>query len=109
MGWKNLNHAPGAMAAGRATALFKSLDELDAVALGAQHDDDPGVPYLRFTDSAQIVFDEWRAKLGSPPRSGEEHAVMESHLAKYHSLIASLALLSHLASGEKGLWVKRRY
>jgi hypothetical protein len=35
-------------------------------------------------------------------RSGDEHPALESHLAKYRSLVPSLALLIHLADGGQG-------
>jgi putative DNA primase/helicase len=35
-------------------------------------------------------------------RSGDEHPALESHLAKYRSLVPSLALLIHLADGAWG-------
>jgi putative DNA primase/helicase len=66
------------------------------------HDDHGnGVPYLRFADDAQPIFDGWRIGLETRLRSGEEHPAIEAHLAKYRSLIPSLALLIHLADGGK--------
>src|SRR5713101_7789800 len=48
-------------------------------------------PSLRFDAAAQELFDGWRAEL--------DHPVLLSHLAKYRSLLPSLALLFHLIDG----------
>jgi putative DNA primase/helicase len=77
---------------------------LDVATIGATiEDDDPAsIPFLRFTIEAQAIFDEWRGKLEHRLRSGELPTVMEAHLAKYRSLIPSLALLIHLADDGQG-------
>ena len=61
-----------------------------------------GIPFLRFTADAQEVFDAWREVLEVRLRTGEEHPVLESHIAKYRSLLPSLALLIHLANEDIG-------
>jgi len=43
------------------------------------------------------MFVEWRTELEHRVRSGEEAPMLESHFAKYRSLVPSLALLIHLA------------
>ena len=50
---------------------------------------------------AQEIFDDWRAKLEIRLRQNHEHPAIEAHLAKYRSLIPSLALLIHLADHGK--------
>jgi len=42
------------------------------------------------------LFDEWRSDLERKIRSRDEHPALEAHLAKYRSLMPSLALLFHL-------------
>jgi putative DNA primase/helicase len=80
------------------------IHELDPDSVGAERDSDSpdSIPYLRFDPFAQLEFDQWRAKLELRIRSGDEHEAFESHLAKYRSLIPSLALLIHLADVGRG-------
>jgi hypothetical protein len=54
------------------------------------------IPALRFTDEAQEVFDRWREELEAKLRTEELPPALESHLAKYRSLMPSLALIFHL-------------
>jgi RHS repeat-associated protein len=62
-----------------------------------------GTPWQQgIAEDAQKVFDEWRGGLERKVRSRNEHPAMESHLAKYRSLVPSLALLIHLADGGIG-------
>ena len=101
--WRNVDRWPDSAAKNHAYEVFTRLESLDLVDVGAQRDDeDDAIPYLRFTDHAQDIFDGWRDKLERRLRSGDEHSAMESHLAKYRSLIPSLALLIHLADDNKG-------
>jgi putative DNA primase/helicase len=101
--WRNVDRWPDTDAKGRAWEIFQQLDTLDPATIGAQQDDgDDGVPFVRFDQSAQALFDEWRSKLEVKVRSGDEHPALESHLAKYRSLVPSLALLIHLADGGQG-------
>ena len=81
----------------------ESADQLNPDEVGTSQDDHQSdIPFLHFTDATQEVFDTWRASLEKKVRSGEEHPAIESHLAKYRSLIPSLALIIHLADGECG-------
>ena len=41
-------------------------------------------------------FDAWRADLEQQLRAEEDHPVLLSHVAKYRSLVPSLALIVHL-------------
>lgn len=101
--WLNVDEWPDSTARKQAYEVFAQLDALTARNVGTVHDDEPGgIPYLRFSDEAQNVFDAWRATLELRIRSGDEHLAMESHLAKYRSLIPSIALLTHLADGGQG-------
>ncbi len=94
--WCNVDRPPNQSAKRRVDELFGRLDALDPNDIGAVQDDDP-LPYLRFDPAAQSLFDGWRTELELRLRSGTLHPVMEAHLAKYRSLIPSLALLCHLA------------
>src|SRR5206468_508035 len=90
---------------------------MDPTALGAEVDeqrDDP--PFLRFAPDAQELFDSWRHELENVKLRAEgQGPLIESHLAKYRSLMPSLALLFHvielvdgLASGPVTLGSARR-
>ena len=96
--WVNVDRYPDADEKARAYSIIERLDELDPATLGAE--EDPvlgGPPYLRFAPEAQDLFDTWRAELENEKlRTEHESPLIESHLAKYRSLMPSLALLFHL-------------
>jgi putative DNA primase/helicase len=101
--FRNVDRWPDTLARQRAWEVFQQLDALDPAARGATCPDaEDGVPSLRFAPEAQGLFDDWRSALEEKVRSGEEHPALESHLAKYRSLVPSLALLIHLADGGQG-------
>ena len=60
------------------------------------------MPYLRFSETAQQIFDEWRADLEHRLHDEDLPSSLQSHLSKYRSLIPSLALLIHLADTPEG-------
>lgn len=99
--WRNVDRWPQQHAKHVATEACRGLAQLDPTALDAEREDD-GIPFLRLDAAAQSVFDEWRADLERRLRSGQEHPALEAHLAKYRSLIPSLALIAHLVSGGAG-------
>jgi len=92
--WKNVDRSPDVAARARVRQIFESLDSLPIEALGAVTSGP--VPYVRFTDEAQDFFNQWRSDLETRIREGEEAPVMVAHLAKYRSLMPSLALLFFL-------------
>lgn len=96
--WRNVDRWPDGDAKNQAFALFERLDTLAPETLGAQVGDD-GLPYRRFSPEAQEFFDGWREALMTRLRAGGEHPALEAHLAKYPSLLPSLALLFHLVDG----------
>jgi hypothetical protein len=59
-------------------------------------------PFLRFEAAAQECFDAWRGDLEQTLRAEEDHPVLLSHVAKYRSLMPSLALIGHLIDGVAG-------
>ncbi|WP_231363219.1 MULTISPECIES: YfjI family protein [unclassified Thioalkalivibrio] len=100
--WKNVDRYPDREAKQAAYNLFARLNDIDASELGADTASD--IPALRFDADAQAVFDKWRAELEQrlrDPDSTEPDAFI-SHLAKFRSLVPSLALLYHLASDRTG-------
>jgi hypothetical protein len=101
-GWVNVDRWPDSDARKIAYEVFTRLNKLTATDIGAQPDEGlDGIPYVRFSPEAQEIFDEWRAKLEIRLRQDHEHSAIEAHLAKYRSLIPSLALLIHLADNGK--------
>jgi putative DNA primase/helicase len=93
--WTNVDRAPDIVAKNFIFSVFERLDALDAVAIGSKQIEGE-IPFLRFAADAQAIFDEWRADLERKLRTDDEHPVLVAHLAKYRSLMPSLALLFHL-------------
>jgi putative DNA primase/helicase len=101
--WRNVDRWPDTEARDRAFAIFRTLDSLEPSTFGAEVDDADGLPYLRFSGPAQGLFNEWRHKLENKKlRTEGESPLVESHLAKYRSLMPSLALLFHLVEVADG-------
>jgi putative DNA primase/helicase len=94
--WRNVDEWPDSAARDRAFETFQRLDVLSPTVLGITVED-LCLPFLRFDGAAQELFDRWRGDLMRRLRSGDEHPAFESHLAKYPSLMPSLALIFHLA------------
>lgn len=89
--WVNIDRWPDTDAKNRAYEIFKRIDSyeycLNPMALGSD------VPAIRFSPEGQQVFNLWRAELENRIRSGDLSPSMEAHLAKYRSLMPSLALI----------------
>lgn len=100
--WRNVDRWPDTQARQAARAIFTRLDNLDPPAIGARQEEGDIVPWLRFEPDAQAYFDEWREGLEHQLRDDDLHPALESHLAKFRSLIPSIALLSHLADHPEG-------
>ena len=83
---------PNAKARNRAYEIMEKLATLDAEEFGARREDDE-VPGIRFSEDAQNVFDAWRSEVEPRYRTGEYPEAIESHMLKYRSLFASLALI----------------
>ncbi len=100
--WKNVDRWPGTDARRSARAIYDRLDSFDPEALGATTEEGDPVPWLRFNPEAQREFDAWRERLERRLRADDIHPAIESHLAKYRSLVPSIALLSHLTDHPEG-------
>lgn len=98
--WRNVDRFPDSVAKRRVWETFQRLDAITAVDVSA--DLDGPIPFLRFEADAQNVYDEWRSVWEPRVRSGNEHPAVESHFAKYRSLVPTLALLIHLADEGRG-------
>jgi Protein of unknown function (DUF3987) len=84
---------PDAKARNRAYEVFEKLASLDAEKFGATAENEDALPCVRFSEEAQKIFDAWRAEVEPRYRSGAYPAAIESHMLKYRSLFASLALI----------------
>ena len=100
--WRNVDRWPDTTAKTQVFDLVCDLDEMTADAVDATKGKGDELPHLRFAPDAQSLFDDWLSNLETRLRGDELDPAMESHLAKYRSLIPSLALLIHLADGGVG-------
>lgn len=92
--WKMIDRWPDTTEKNRAYAIFSALaGEIP----GAETTGNADIPALRFTPDAQLVFNDWLQELENRLRKTEGLTpALESHLAKYRSLMPSLALIYHL-------------
>ena len=102
--WQIVDRWPDKDAKDLAWEVFQDLDRINSNDFDVQFDpfDQNPVPYLRFDSSAQDKFYDWMRFNENRMRSGEEHPALESHFAKYRSMVPSLALLIHLADKGTG-------
>lgn len=91
--WKNVDRRPDEEAQRQALRVFEYAAYLEVSAQKKFQE----ISVMRFSDDAQKIFDHWRESLESRLRSGViSSPAFESHLAKYRSLLPSLALLFRL-------------
>jgi putative DNA primase/helicase len=102
--WTNIDRYPDSDSKAKAYDALARLNELSPDSVSAERDnyDRDAVPFLRFDIDAQGIFDAWREDLETRLRGSAEHPAIESHLAKYRSLIPSIALIVHLLDGGSG-------
>ena len=92
--WQWVDQKPDAEAAEYIYKLLKIIDELDYGAIGAQLDGAGQYHYLRFAPEAtENVFKPWYTELKTVSIPNEGNLLIAEHLAKYPSLLASLALI----------------
>lgn len=89
--WINVDRWPNTQAKNRA---YMTLESLANISL--PHHQGEEVTAIRFDFGAQQVFNEWRDVLEERLRKGDLHPAFESHLAKYRSLMPSIALILYL-------------
>lgn len=95
--WRNVDRWPDTEAKTAAFEMYQRLKSLDPADFGAESDSNEEIPFLRFNVDAQGQFNDWRANLEHRLLAEDDHPAISSHLAKYRSLIPSLALLFHLS------------
>jgi putative DNA primase/helicase len=87
--WSYIDIPPNALAQAAAADVYRGIVQLD-----------PNEPLIfRFDDHAQAIFVEWYTLNQTRQRDDSESDLMQSHLAKYASLMPSIALLLALADG----------
>ena len=89
--WKYIDRPPNHEAIDRVNKVYQAIVEMDC--------DCPLI--LKFTPDAQALFQEWLTLLERRISGDELPSVMKAHLAKFRSLMPSLALLFALADGER--------
>ncbi|HVC90424.1 MAG TPA: YfjI family protein [Acidobacteriaceae bacterium] len=88
--WSYVDRAPDAMAAERAAEVYRRVAAMEV--------ENP--LRLQFDNAAQQMFIAWVTDLETRIRRDDTSPVMQAHLAKYRSLMPSLALLFSLADGK---------
>lgn len=102
--WEPVDRPPNEGAKERALAVLKRLylETADQFRSRYSPNGDGPVERVRFQERAQSIFDEWRNVFERRLRRGNDHQAFEAHLAKYRSLVPSLALLIHVAEQSSG-------
>ena len=91
-GWENIDRQPNEKACQKLTNLFNSIHKMR----------NTSPREYRFDDLALKEFVHWRTNLESRLRSGKINSLhFESHIAKYRSLIPSLALIFQVVNDLK--------
>jgi hypothetical protein len=97
-----IDQRPSVEAQHRMEALFEHIIEAKPDDFGAEQGDNGHTPYLRLNDEAYVLFRDWNVQNERRILSGDLHPAMESHLSKYNKLVLGLALICHIANGQKG-------
>jgi putative DNA primase/helicase len=100
--WTYVDRYPDAMAREMAAKVFQKLDDMTPDTVGARQDKingrAVGIPYLRFSTEAQVLFVDWYTNLEQRLATGEwADDLLKEHVSKYRGLMPSLALICHLA------------
>lgn len=94
--WQFVDTPINAQAKERAYRVVERLASMDFRQHGASGEENQRIPYYRFNDEAQFVFNEWLTDLETKLRQGNDEPVLIEHLGKYRSLMPALSLLFHL-------------
>lgn len=92
--WKNVDRLPNLIAREQAFEIFRRIDSF--VPFEPLSNEGFQITTIRFAKEAQKKFDEWFTALQNKLQSGDLGRALESHLAKYRSLLPSLALIFYL-------------
>ena len=95
--WRNVDRKPNLEAFNVAKEVFEAI-----ASIKIKSDQNTKIPGLHFSEEAQTIFTKWRENLEKQLRTKDSTVpVFESHLAKYRSLVPSLALIFHLVENYK--------
>lgn len=102
--WELVDRQPDEAALNAVSEIYEAIDQLrfqiprGTGLLDVLEPEENEVPAFRFSERAQQLFYDWLSELEARLRSPElsETPAFTSHLAKYRSLMPSLALLFHL-------------
>ena len=87
--WKNVDRQPNHGATDAVYSVIRRLVDMADT-------EEPKI--LRFSPEAQLIFNDWRYDLENTKLlNSDDHPALLAHLAKYRSLLPSLALIIHLA------------
>ena len=89
--WVNVDRWPDTEAKKRAYIVYERLSQLHLPIAENNH-----IPAIRFSPEAQLLFNDWRYQLEMKLRTGKLLPALESHLAKYRSLMPSIALILYI-------------
>jgi putative DNA primase/helicase len=101
--WQDIDREPNEDAFERVSEFFSWLDKLEGKQLSSEVSKKENIPGVRFSDEALEIFRTWRTTLENRLQSGElDNPAFEAHLAKYRSLVPTLALLFWLPEVAEG-------
>ena len=94
--WSLIDRKPNYEAKQRVVTIIRKLVDMDFVAQGAIKEPQDRFPYFHFDDESQEYFYLWLTELEKEKLRSDDHPILLEHLAKYRSLMPSLALVFHL-------------
>ncbi len=103
--WHIVDRAPDMAAREKAFSAMDRLTGVTGASAGADREE-KDVPCVHFDAAGQETFFDWlknhETKLGKMRRAGDESGALVAHLAKYRSLVPSLALVFELLDSGSG-------
>lgn len=99
--WQLVDEWPAKEAKNRAHEIIKAMANMDFIGAGATNG--TARPYFNFSEQGQAVFNEWLTELEAKIRQ-ETNPLISEHLAKYRSLMPSIALVLHLVDAAGDGW-----
>lgn len=106
--WKLVDTPINTVAKEQAYRVVERVASMDFLQHGAFGEESQRIPYYRFNEEAQALFNEWLTELEIKLRQANDEPVLIEHLGKYRSLMPALALLIHvlaIADGQPSLQV----
>lgn len=100
--WRLIDRKPDQQAKERVLSIIKNLVEMDFVQAGATKEPSDRFPFFRFDEEGQQLFYHWLTELEKEKLRQDEQPILLEHLAKYRSLMPSLALIFHLIEIAEG-------